>query len=196
MRRIDQLFHGQAIELKVRGTRHSPAQAEAIRQIILDAEPAKLRYNCVIAEALNESLNGGPTGTPSHHYGLFDIKGKLFQLNPKGRSQFYMSPQGEPCLTTSLVDVESGTRYGFTWRGENVPQIVQETAVAHDQGQDTKLQQVMLSFDLAEKHIIGAKNGTPKNDPRPNHDTAKNGKPYPRRPRRHHRRLSSADLVS
>lgn len=194
MKRIDRLFNGQAIMLKVRGTRHSPAQAEAIRQIICDSPPAKLRYNCVIAEALNESVNGGPCGSPSESYGDFEINGRTFRLNPKGRSQFYMSPCGEPCLTMSLIDTEAGTRYGFTWRGEAVPRVIQETAVLHDQGNDTKPQQVLLDFDVAEKHIVGEKNGK-KNDPRPNHDTAKDGNPYPRRPRRHHRRLSSADLV-
>jgi len=193
--KIDRLFGGNAIELRVRGTRHSPAQAEAIRKTIAEEPPQKLRYNCVIAEAMNESLNGGPHGSHADEYGDYEIGGRIFRLNPKGRSQFGMTAHSEPYLTTSLVDTATGTRYKFTWRGEAVPRALQATAVAHDLGQDTKTITHLLCFDDAEKHVVGAKHGPRAKDRRRNHDTAKNGKPYPRRPRRHHRRICSKDLT-
>jgi hypothetical protein len=189
---IDDLFDGYAIELTIPGSHHSPAQAEAIRKAMKGLNPQKLRYNCVVAESLNICLGGGPKGTPPEEYGEFDVGDRTFQLNCKGKSQFGMDQNGKPYLTTSLVDVELDTRYSFTWRGDDIPRELLETAVLHDEGKDTAPIEISLSFDLASKHIVGHKSSP--NDRRRNHDTDKNGQPYKRRPRPHHNRVCRTDL--
>src|SRR5215469_13845093 len=156
---IDELFDGYAVQLDIAATGVSPAQAEVIRQSLSEEPPQKLRFNCIIAEGMNESLGGGPNRTKGEEYAEYEIGGTVFKLNPKGRSQFGMDKDNVPYLTTSLVDTETGTRYGLTWRGDAIPFVLKETAVAHDEGRRTAELSVSLEFADAEKHIIGNKDG-------------------------------------
>jgi hypothetical protein len=194
MTTIDDLFKGYEIEVCVDAMRHSSAQAQAIRQTIAQEKPQKLRYTCIVAESVNEAL-GAPSGTKPEEWADFFVGNSSFRLNNRGKSQFGMTPAGVPYLTTSLVSPETGIRYGLTWRGEDVPVELQTMAVLHDEGKNTQGIVVFLPFDTAEKHIIGEKNGSKTRDRRKNHDTDKNGNPYPRAPRRHHMRICRKDLA-
>lgn len=193
--KFDHLFSGYQIVLDIPAIHLTSFQGQAVRDTIKETPAQKLRYTCLIAEATNDSLNGGKSGTSFEEYGDYEVNGEIYRLNPKGRSQFGMDATMKPYLTTSLIHVDSGVRYAFTWRGDNVPYKLQELAVCHDEGQDTEQTRVELSLDAAEKHIVGEKNGRKANDPRRNHDSGPNNK---RRlhgdHRRTHRRICRKDL--
>lgn len=197
MAQITDLFEGYSIQLEVAPTRHTPAQREAIKTTISTESPQKLRYNCLVAEALNEALRGGENGTPVSDYQYLELGEHTFQLNPRARSQFGMDHNGVPYLTTSLVHVDSGVRYAFTWRGDNVPNDLMMLAVAHDQGKNTPGYEEELQLDDAEIHIIGEKNpGQAERAERDrrnrrNHDTNAANRAH----RRTHRRICEMDLV-
>ena len=197
MAQVTDLFEGYSIQLEVAPTRHTPAQREAIKSTISTESPQKLRYNCLVAEALNEALRGGENGTPVSDYQYLELGDHTFQLNPRARSQFGMDHNGEPYLTTSLVHVDTGVRYAFTWRGDNVPPDLMKLAVAHDQGKNTPGYQEALPLDDAEIHIIGEKNpgqaerAERDRRTRRNHDTNAANRPH----RRTHRRICEMDLV-
>ena len=198
MAQITDLFEGHSIRLEVAPTRHTPAQREAIKATITTESPQKLRYNCLVAEALNEALQGGENGTPVSDYQYLELGDHTFQLNPRARSQFGMDHNGVPYLTTSLVHVDSSVRYAFTWRGDNVPADLMRLAVAHDQGKNTPGYVESLQLDDAEIHIIGEKRpGQAERAHRDrltgrNHDT----RAHLREHRPTHRRICETDLVA
>lgn len=154
--RIDDLFDGFVIPLHL--PRRNPTSFEGKSTREAAANPTQgLRYTCHVAEALNSSLNGGRRGSSIEEYGYFEINGEQYYLNPKARSQFGKDAKNQPYLTTSLVHVETGTRYSFTWRGDNVPYVLKEQAVLHDEGKPTPAKRISLPLKHAEKHIIGEK---------------------------------------
>lgn len=193
---LTDLFKGQAILLEIEATRHSPAQREAIKKSISEEPPQKLRYNCLVADAMNRALMGGENGTHVDDYQTLKIGEHTYRLNPRARSQFGMDAHGVPYLTTSLVNVETDVRYAFTWRGDNVPEALKTLAVKHDQGKNTKAHAEILELDNAEIHIIGDK--YPGQAERAERDRARRRNHDPkaalRAPRRTHRRICEADL--
>lgn len=179
-------FEGYRVPVKIPGQHMSPHHRELVRKALQGGDTnAALRFRCLIAEATNEALGGAED--------LIDIGGRDYCLNPKSKSQFGKDQAGVAFLTTGLIDLKEGTRYRLTWTGTDIPHIMKELAVAHDEGRNVAGRTVMLSLSTASVHVLGEKNGK-KNDPRRNHDTAPNGKPYVRRPRRHHSRICADDL--
>lgn len=190
---IENPLGSQTLKIEI-GAMLSPWQRQIIRRNSRNMSPQELRYKCMVAEATNIALNGGVHGTKVEDYGIYEANGKRFRLNHRCKSQFAMDSKSVPFLTTSLIDIDTEQRWRFTWRGSEQLHLLMEAAVAHDKTENFPVQMATLNFSEAEVHIVGEKNGKPRDDIRPNHDTGKDGQPYPRRPRRHHRRVCEEDL--
>lgn len=189
-----ELFDGYQIEVPVQAHRLTPHQQAVVRRAIAQDTPQELRFRCLVAEAVNDAFGG--TGKPEE-YADIQIGDRLFRLNPKAKAQFGVDHDGHPYLTVGLIDLtvaDKPVRYRMTWRGDDVPHTFKRLAVAHDSGASTPTRRVRLALDTATVHILGEKDGSKRNDPRRNHDTAPDGNPYPRPPRRNHLRVCVDDL--
>ncbi len=154
------------------------AQRQMIRETYRDGQdlPARTRYSCAIAEAVNETIKDG-----------IQVDGITYVPNPKAKAQFGKSWKGLPYLTVGLIGDSVGTRYTLTWRGGAVPIEMAVTALKHDQGKRAPTVSIPLPLEGATVHQTGYKNGKKRIDTRKHHDTGKNGQPYPRAPRSHNR---------
>lgn len=186
------LFDGYEIDVSVRPHRLTPHQKTIVAKAIAENTPQELRFRCLVAEAVNDAFGGA---AKPDEYADIKIGKRVFRLNPKAKAQFGVDHDGRAYLTVGVVDHSTPelVRYRMTWRGDAVPHVFKELAVAHDSGSSTPGRRVHLPLDTAEVHILGEKNGK-RHDPRTNHDTGPDGNPYPRPPRRHHRRVCAADL--
>lgn len=187
------LFDGYEITVSVRPIRLTAHQGSIVRKAIAEETPQELRYRCLVAEAVNESFGGA---SKPDEYSDVQVGKRTFRLNPKAKAQFGVNHDSQAYLTVGVIDhsVAEPVRYRLTWLGDAIPHVFKELAVAHDSGVSTPGRRVALSLDTAEVHILGEKNGKKKTDRRRNHDTGPDGKPYPRAPRRHHRRVCDTDL--
>lgn len=166
----------------------TPGQRRLLRDSFSDGTglPQKVRYACAIAVAVNETIKDGIT-----------VNGKRYEPNPKVRAQFGKNQKQLPYLTFGLIDPATQKKYTLTWEGaNNIPLAMVKTAVKHDQGRRQKTISIPLALDSAVVHETGNKAGRAKKkvDPRRNHDTGKDGKAYPRRPRKNHNRLCPEDV--
>lgn len=190
MKRNNDIFDC-VIDIRVKGQGAKPAWeqkmlAKALEGGVNNSEGAQsLRKTCRIAEDMNAALADGIV-----------VGDRLYGLNPRNKSQFGRNREGDPFLTTGVVDAETGQRLTLTWSGVNVPLRMVEAAVKHDAGKRIGERVVPLDFGMAVVHETGNKdgNGRAKRDGRRNHDTDKNGKPYPRKPRPNHNRLCATDI--
>jgi len=149
--------------------------------------PQQVRYSCAIAMAVNEAIKNGVM-----------VDGVSYQPNPKVRAQFGKNKRDLPYLTFGLIDPKTGEPHTLTWEGaSNIPVDMIDIAVKHDEGEKVPAKQVSLSLADAKVYETGNEDGKGRNkrDRRKNHDTAKNGKPYPRAPRPNHNRLCRADVL-
>lgn len=161
------------------------AQRRMIRDSFHDGEglPKHQRFACAIAEAVNETIKDG-----------LEVDDKVYSPNPKVRAQFGKNKKGLPYLTFGLMDPRSRKLYTLTFQGaNNVPIEMAMIAVKHDQGQRAPTVIIPLPLDNAVVYETGQKYGK-KNDPRPNHDTDKNNKRYPRKNRTNHKRICEKDV--
>jgi hypothetical protein len=146
--------------------------------------PIEVRHNCRIALDTNKAIASG-----------IEVNGKVHRPNPKVRAQFGKNDKGLAYLIFGLIDEETGQPLTLTFEGFGpVPIKMCEVAVAHDEGRNVRPTTIGLNLARATVYETGAKHGTRPRDPRRNHDTAKDGNPYPRKPRAHHNRLCSKDL--
>jgi hypothetical protein len=143
-------------------------------------------YNCRIAEDVNAVIKEGIEGA----------NGNWFDPNPKIKAQFGKNKHGLAYLTFGLIERESGKRYTLRWEGDSVPTEMIRVAVKHDEGAEIGITLIALNLATANVHETGNKAGliNPPIDKRRNHDTAKDGNPYPRPQRTSHSRMCSADL--
>jgi hypothetical protein len=178
------LFHGKLTITIPEQIGLTSAQRSMIRESYGDGQdlPQKVRYACAIAEAMNETIKDG-----------IEVGGQIHLPNPKVRAQFGKNRKGLPYLTVGLIDPD-GKTWTLTWQGGDVPVKMAVTALKHDQGKRTKTIAIPLTLEGATVYETGAKRGKRRNDPRRNHDTAKDGNPYPRAPRTSHNRLCEADV--
>jgi hypothetical protein len=181
-------FHG-TIDITVAAQQKlARGQQRLVREAFHDGKniPQHVRYTCAIAMAVNDAVKDGVT-----------IDDTVYMPNPKVRAQFGKNKKNLPYLTVGLLDPD-GTPYTLTWQGvQNIPLEMVDVAIKHDEGRTIGTQTIKLSLDDAVVYQTGNKSGKGKReDPRPNHDTGKDGLPYPRPPRQHHNRLCAADRAA
>jgi hypothetical protein len=164
------------------------AQRDMINKAFNEGQdlPPRVRFHCAIAEAVNAAIADG-----------IEVGGKIYRPNRNVRAQFGKNKRGLAYLTFGLI-APNGKPLTLTWQGDdNVPYEMVKIAVAHDKGRSVSDATVTLALGNAIVYETGNKGGNKRRkDPRPNHDTGPDGKPYPRPPRRHHNRLCLKDQVS
>jgi hypothetical protein len=178
-------FNGCVLKVWVPGQpKMTRARKRAMQQYAATGNRT-ITTECSIAEAVKESLDQDR---------VVDADGIEYTRNPKVCPKFGKAKRRElPYLTAGIIPA-GGRPLTLTWPGAAVPLELLELAVAHDSGEAVETACVELPLDTAVVYETGAKHGKRPNDPRRNHDTGKDGKPYPRPPRLHHGRVCKEDL--
>jgi hypothetical protein len=175
------------LRVRIRGQHGlTKATQRRLAQAFNDGEglSAEDRYGCRIAVDTNEAIADG----------IEAIDGTIYVPNPKVRAQFGKNKRGLAYLTFGLIGPDAH-RITLNLEGENVPDKMCETAIKHDMGREVATTTIAVDLSRASVYETGNMGGGKKrHDPRRNHDTGKDGKPYPRSPRPHHNRLCAKDL--
>lgn len=175
------------VDIRVDGVEALPDWQQAALKAAMDTgmmAPQKLRFACAIARAANETFE------------TLHVNDARFVLNPAAKAQFGRNAENKAYLTVGVIDTDNRERYRLHWEGPTaIPRQMVEVAVRHDEGQ--RVPTVVIPIRLEDANIwkLGEKSGRKQHDPRKNHDTGPDGEPYPRLPRRHHRRSCMKDLL-